>query len=32
VEMTGNSDIKSDCSAELGGREMFASRYLSIVH
>jgi hypothetical protein len=32
VEMTGNSDIKSDCSVELGGREMFASRYLSIVH
>lgn len=32
VEMTGNSDIKSDCTAELGGREMFASRYLSIVH
>jgi hypothetical protein len=31
VEMTGNSDIKSDCTAELGGREMFASRYISIV-
>lgn len=31
VEMTGNSDLKSDCSAELGGREMFASRYMSIV-
>jgi hypothetical protein len=31
VEMTGNSDIKSDCTAELGGREMFAGRYMSIV-
>lgn len=31
VEMTGNSDLKSDCSAELGGREMFAGRYMSIV-
>jgi hypothetical protein len=31
VEMTGNSDIKSDCTAELGGREMFAGRYISIV-
>ena len=31
VEMTGNSDMKSDCSAELGGREMYASRFLSIV-
>jgi len=31
IEMTGNSDIKSDCSAELGGREMFAGRYMSIV-
>ena len=31
VEMTGNSDIKSDCSAQLGGREMFAGRYMSIV-
>ncbi|MEP9390593.1 TadE/TadG family type IV pilus assembly protein [Mesorhizobium sp. KR9-304] len=31
VEMTGNSDLESDCSAELGGREMFAGRYMSIV-
>jgi hypothetical protein len=31
VEMTGNSDIKSDCTAQLGGREMFAGRYMSIV-
>jgi hypothetical protein len=31
IEMTGNSDIKSDCTAELGGREMFAGRYMSIV-
>lgn len=31
IEMTGNSDIKSDCTAELGGREMFASRYILIV-
>jgi len=29
--MTGNSDIKSDCTEELGGREMFAGRYMSIV-
>jgi len=31
VEMTGNSDIKADCSAELGGREMFAGRYIALV-
>ena len=31
IEMTGNSDIKSDCTAQLGGREMFAGRYMSIV-
>jgi hypothetical protein len=31
IEMTGNSDIKSDCTAELGGRAMYASRYLSLV-
>lgn len=31
VEMTGNSDIKSNCTSQLGGREMFASRYMSIV-
>lgn len=31
IEMNGNSDIKSDCTAELGGRSMFASRYMSIV-
>ena len=26
-----NSSMKSDCSAELGGRDMLASRYMSIV-
>ncbi len=31
IEMTGNSSMKSDCSAELGDRSMFASRYISIV-
>lgn len=31
VEMTGNSDLKSDCTTELGGREMYAGRYMSIV-
>ena len=31
IEMTGNSDMKSDCTAELGGRAMFAGRYMSIV-
>lgn len=31
VELTGNSSMKSDCSAELGDRDMFASRYMSIV-
>jgi hypothetical protein len=31
VEMTGSSDIKSDCIAQLGGREMYAGRYMSIV-
>jgi hypothetical protein len=31
IEMTGNSDLKSDCTAELGGREMFAGRYMAIV-
>jgi hypothetical protein len=31
LEMTGNSDIQSDCSAELGGLEMFAGRYLALV-
>lgn len=31
IEMTGNSSMKSDCSAELGGRDMLASRYMSIV-
>jgi hypothetical protein len=31
IEMTGNSDIKSDCTAELGGREMFAGRYIVLV-
>lgn len=31
IEMTGNSDLKSDCNAALGGREMYAGRYMSIV-
>lgn len=31
IEMTGNSDIKSDCTAQLGGREMFAGRYMALV-
>jgi hypothetical protein len=31
IEMTGNSDFTSDCTAQLGGREMFAGRYMSIV-
>jgi len=31
IEMTGNSDLKSDCTAELGGREMFAGRFMAIV-
>ena len=31
VELTGNSDMKSDCTAQLGGREMYAGRSMSIV-
>lgn len=31
VTMTGNSAIKSDCSAELGSREMYASRVITLV-
>lgn len=31
IELTGNSDLKSDCSAELGGKAMYAGRYMSIV-
>ena len=31
IELNGNSDLKSDCTAELGGRSMFAGRFMSIV-
>ena len=31
VEMTGNSAIKANCSAELGGREMYAGRIITLV-
>ena len=31
IEMTGNSAIRSDCTAELGGRSMYAGRFLSLV-
>lgn len=31
VTMTGNSAIKSDCTAELGSREMYASRTITLV-
>ncbi|MEW9807523.1 TadE/TadG family type IV pilus assembly protein [Mesorhizobium sp. ZMM04-5] len=31
IEMTGNSDLKSDCGAVLGGRNMYAGRYLALV-
>ena len=31
VEMTGNSDVKADCTAELGGRKMYAGRIISLV-
>jgi Flp pilus assembly protein TadG len=31
IEMTGNSAIRSDCTAELGGRSMFAGRFLSLI-
>ncbi|WP_457935448.1 hypothetical protein [Mesorhizobium sp. 10J20-29] len=30
IEMTGNSSLKTDCTAELGGREMYSSRYISL--
>jgi Flp pilus assembly protein TadG len=31
VEMNGNSAVKSDCSAELGGREAYAGRVVTLV-
>ncbi len=31
IEMTGNSDISSNCEAELGGRKMFAARFVGLV-
>ena len=31
VEMTGNSAIKANCSAELGGRAMYAGRIITLV-
>jgi Flp pilus assembly protein TadG len=31
VEMTGNSAIQSDCKAQLGGRTMYAGRYVTLV-
>ncbi|MDX8466076.1 pilus assembly protein TadG-related protein [Mesorhizobium sp. VK23B] len=31
VEMTGNSAVKSDCAAELGNREMYAGRMITLV-
>ena len=31
VEMNGNSAIKANCSAELGGREMYAGRIITLV-
>ncbi|MDX8502765.1 pilus assembly protein [Mesorhizobium sp. VK4C] len=31
VQMTGNSSVKSDCTAELGNREMYAGRMITLV-
>ncbi|MDX8483216.1 pilus assembly protein TadG-related protein [Mesorhizobium sp. VK24D] len=31
VAMTGTSAVKSDCAAELGGREMYAGRMITLV-
>ncbi|RUT98404.1 pilus assembly protein [Mesorhizobium sp. USDA-HM6] len=31
VAMTGNSAVKSDCTAELGNREMYAGRMITLV-
>ncbi|WP_338011928.1 Tad domain-containing protein [Mesorhizobium sp. ORS 3428] len=31
VTMTGNSAVKSDCSAELGNRDMYAGRMITLV-
>ncbi|TPL90479.1 TadE/TadG family type IV pilus assembly protein [Mesorhizobium sp. B2-3-12] len=31
VQMTGNSSIKTDCSAVFGDREMYAGRYITLV-
>ena len=31
VAMTGNSSVKSDCTAELGTREMYAGRMITLV-
>jgi hypothetical protein len=31
VEMNGNSAIKSDCTAELGGRKAYAGRVVTLV-
>jgi hypothetical protein len=31
IEMTGNSSVSIDCEKELGGRKMFAGRYMVIV-
>jgi hypothetical protein len=32
IEMTGTSDVSSDCEAELGGRKIHASRVIAIHH
>ncbi|WP_018425959.1 TadE/TadG family type IV pilus assembly protein [Hoeflea sp. 108] len=31
IEMTGNSSVKSNCDAELGGKKMYAGRIISLV-
>ncbi|RWG79246.1 TadE/TadG family type IV pilus assembly protein [Mesorhizobium sp.] len=31
VQMTGNSAVKADCTAELGNREMYAGRMITLV-
>jgi Flp pilus assembly protein TadG len=31
VAMTGNSSVKSDCEVELGGRDMYAGRTISLI-
>jgi len=31
ISMTGNSAVKSDCTAELGNRAMYAGRMITLV-